>query len=255
MIVNIALLIVNHFNVVEMKWILKNKDKLVVIVILIANAMLLFNVKSQANDIVTSYSETFFHFYGFFPYEFRFSDSPSRNLTINFFGKNCLMIKNDVKRTSISPQLSFCDTVYFHVICTPFNDKEMPHRQIIVDSVASARHFSDSHTVPPYRDINCTDSYMIFPLLHNSDTIFVSMNNRNLRIRDFEFSVNPFVTLPNGAVLKKESIKFPPQEKMRPKTYRKFLDWVEEQKNKEDGLVPDEAILEFIGRYYDWNAY
>ncbi len=164
------------------------------------------------------------------------------------------MINNDVKRTSKSRQLSFSDTVYFHVISPHLNDKEMRHRQIIVDSVASARLVTDSYTVPPYRDMNCTDTYMIFPLLQNSDTIFVSMNNRNLRIRDFEFSVNPFVTKPDGAVLKNESVKFPPQENMRPEIYKKFLEWVEEQ-DKEDGLTPDETILELIDKHYDWNAY
>ncbi len=61
--------------------------KLVVVVMLIANTIFLFNIKIQANDIVASCSETFFHFYGFFPYEFCFSDSPSRNLTINFSEK------------------------------------------------------------------------------------------------------------------------------------------------------------------------
>lgn len=95
---------------------------------------------------------------------------------------------------------------------------------------------------------------MVFPLLQKSDTIFVSRNNRHLRIRDFEFSVYQYVTLPNGKALKQESVKFPPQERMRPIIYKKFLKWVEEEKSKDDGLVPDETILKIIDKYYDWDA-
>ena len=95
---------------------------------------------------------------------------------------------------------------------------------------------------------------MVFPLLQSSDTIFVSWNNRHLRIRDFEFSVYQYVIRPDGKALKQESIKFPPQEKMRPKEYLKFLEWVEEEKSKDHGLVPDETLLKIIDKYYDWNV-
>lgn len=49
-------------------------------------------------------------------------------------------------------------------------------------------------------------------------------------------------------------MKFPPQERMRPIIYKKFLKWVEEEKSKDDGLVPDETILKIIDKYYDWDA-
>ena len=75
-----------------------------------------------------------------------------------------------------------------------------------------------------------------------------------MRIRDFEFSVYQYVTLPNGEALKQESVKFPPQERVRPIIYKKFLKWVEEEKSKDDGLVPDETILKIIDKYYDWDA-
>ena len=42
---------------------------------------------------------------------------------------------------------------------------------------------------------------------------------------------------------------------MRPSVYKKFLEWVEEEKSKDDGLPPDETILKIIEKYYDWNAY
>lgn len=139
------------------------------------------------------------------------------------------------------------------MIDPPQKELSVRHRQIIVDSVTSTRHITASQTVPPYRDIKFEDTNMVFPLLQKSDTIFVSRNNRHLRIRDFEFSVYQYVTLPNGEALKQES-KFPPQERMRPIIYKKFLKWVEEEKSKDDGLVPDETILKIIDKYYDWDA-
>lgn len=222
---------------------------------MVSNILFCTNIKCQASgDIVDSYSETFFQFYGFFPYEYCFRDSPKRNLTINFLGKDQLIIKNNVSKAFRNAQLSFCDTVYFHVISPSFKDIES-HRQIIVDSVTSTRAFSNSYTVPPYRSLKCANIHMIFPFLQNSDTIFVNTNCRNLRIRDFEFSVHPQATLPDGIALKKVGVKFLPQERMRPEIYRKFLEWVKEQHDKDDGLIPNEAVLKLIDKYYNWNAH
>lgn len=197
----------------------------------------------------------------FFPYEFYFSDNRARRLTVNFYGKNRLVIENNsyvlgikIVRDKDRGLFPFRDTIYFHVIDPPQKELSVRHRQIIVDSVTSTRHITASQTVPPYRDIKFEDTNMVFPLLQKSDTIFVSRNNRHLRIRDFEFSVYQYVTLPNGKALKQESVKFPPQERMRPIIYKKFLKWVEEEKSKDDGLVPDETILKIIDKYYDWDA-
>ena len=178
-----------------------------------------------------------------------------------FYGKNRLVIENNsyvlgikIVRDKDRGLFPFRDTIYFHVIDPPQKELSVRHRQIIVDSVTSTRHITASQTVPPYRDIKFEDTNMVFPLLQKSDTIFVSRNNRHLRIRDFEFSVYQYVTLPNGKALKQESVKFPPQERMRPIIYKKFLKWVEEEKSKDDGLVPDETILKIIDKYYDWDA-
>lgn len=218
-------------------------------------------MRATPHDTVDSYSETFYAFYGFFPYEFYFSDNRARRLTVNFYGKNRLVIENNsyvlgikIVRDKDRGLFPFRDTIYFHVIDPPQKELSVRHRQIIVDSVTSTRHITASQTVPPYRDIKFEDTNMVFPLLQKSDTIFVSRNNRHLRIKDFEFSVYQYVTLPNGEALKQESVKFPPQERMRPIIYKKFLKWVEEEKSKDDGLVPDETILKIIDKYYDWDA-
>ena len=42
---------------------------------------------------------------------------------------------------------------------------------------------------------------------------------------------------------------------MRPSIYKKFLKWVEEEKRKDNGLVPDESLLKILDKYYDWDAY
>lgn len=44
-------------------------------------------MRAAPHDTVDSYSETFYAFYGFFPYEFYFSDNRARRLTVNFYGK------------------------------------------------------------------------------------------------------------------------------------------------------------------------
>lgn len=54
-----------------------------------------FRIMATPHDIVDSYSETFYAFYGFFPYEFYFSDNRARRLTVNFYGKNRLVIENN----------------------------------------------------------------------------------------------------------------------------------------------------------------
>lgn len=217
-------------------------------------------MRATPHDTVNSYSETFYAFYGFFPYEFYFSDSKARRLTVNFYGKNRLVIENNsyvlgikIVRDKDRGLFPFRDTIYFHVIDPPQKELSVRHRLIIVDSVTSSRHITASQTVPPYRDIKFKDTNMVFPLLQKSDTIFVSRNNRHLRIRDFEFSVYHHVTLPDGKALKQVSVKFPPQEKMRPSMYKKFLKWAEEENGKEDGLHLDETILKIIDKYYDWS--
>ncbi len=232
-----------------------------VAVIMLLSTLGLIRLSAQSHDTVDSYSETFYAFYGFFPYEFYFSDNRARRLTVNFYGKNRLVIENNsyvlgikIVRDKDRGLFPFRDTIYFHVIDPPQKELSVRHRQIIVDSVTSTRHITASQTVPPYRDMKIKDTNMVFPLLQKSDTIFVSRNNRHLRIRDFEFSVYQYVTLPNGEALKQESVKFPPQERMRPIIYKKFLKWVEEEKSKDDGLVPDETILKIIDKYYDWDA-
>ena len=232
-----------------------------VAVIMLLSTLGLIRLSAQSHDTVDSYSETFYAFYGFFPYEFYFGDNRARRLTVNFYGKNRLVIENNsyvlgikIVRDKDRGLFPFRDTIYFHVIDPPQKELSVRHRQIIVDSVTSTRHITASQTVPPYRDIKFEDTNMVFPLLQKSDTIFVSRNNRHLRIRDFEFSVYQYVTLPNGEALKQESVKFPPQERMRPIIYKKFLKWVEEEKSKDDGLVPDETILKIIDKYYDWDA-
>lgn len=143
------------------------------------------------HDTVDSYSETFYAFYGFFPYEFYFSDNRARRLTVNFYGKNRLVIENNsyvlgikIVRDKDRGLFPFRDTIYFHVIDPPQKELSVRHRQIIVDSVTSTRHITASQTVPPYRDMKIKDTNMVFPLLQKSDTIFVSRNNRHLRIRD-----------------------------------------------------------------------
>lgn len=242
---------------------IKNSNSLFrfsVVIILLLSTIGLIRMRAQSYDIVASYSETFYTFYGFSPYQYYFSDSKARRLTINFYGKNCLVIKNNsqvfCKNIEQNRDLfTFCDTIYFHAIDPQTEERSIRHRQIIVDRISSSRHSTASRTVPPYRDIKFEDTNMVFPLLQKYDTIFVSRNNRHLRIRDFEFSVYQYVTLPDGEALKQPSIKFSPQEKMRPSVYKKFLEWVEEEKSKDDGLPPDETILKIIDKYYDWNAY
>lgn len=167
-----------------------------VAVIMLLSTLGLIRLSAQSHDTVDSYSETFYAFYGFFPYEFYFSDNRARRLTVNFYGKNRLVIENNsyvlgikIVRDKDRGLFPFRDTIYFHVIDPPQKELSVRHRQIIVDSVTSTRHITASQTVPPYRDIKFEDTNMVFPLLQKSDTIFVSRNNRHLRIRDFEFSV------------------------------------------------------------------
>lgn len=61
-----------------------------VAVIMLLSTLGLIRLSAQSHDTVDSYSETFYAFYGFFPYEFYFSDNRARRLTVNFYGK-----KND----------------------------------------------------------------------------------------------------------------------------------------------------------------
>lgn len=120
-----------------------------------------FRIMATPHDIVDSYSETFYAFYGFFPYEFYFSDNRARRLTVNFYGKNRLVIENNsyvlgikIVRDKDRGLFPFRDTIYFHVIDPPQKELSVRHRQIIVDSVTSTRHITASQTVPPYRDKN-----------------------------------------------------------------------------------------------------
>ena len=63
----------------------KNKDMFSVVVILLLSTIGLIRMRAQSYDIVASYSETFYTFYGFSPYQYYFSDSKARRLTINFY--------------------------------------------------------------------------------------------------------------------------------------------------------------------------
>lgn len=56
-----------------------------VAVIMLLSTLGLIRLSAQSHDTVDSYSETFYAFYGFFPYEFYFSDNRARRLTVNFY--------------------------------------------------------------------------------------------------------------------------------------------------------------------------
>lgn len=111
-----------------------------VAVIMLLTTLGLISIRAQTYDIVASYSETFYNFYGFSPYQYYFSDSDARRLTINFYGKNCLIIENNSQVFGMNNERNkdmfpFCDTIYFHVIDFPIKEWSVHHKQIIVDSV------------------------------------------------------------------------------------------------------------------------
>ena len=145
--------------------------------------------------------------------------------------------------------LCFTDTIYFHAdssICS--NGIAANRNQLLVDSIASQRHASSVDCVKPYRNTELTSTYAVFPRLQpRRDTIFVSTDYKVLRIRDFDFTISRCAKYPDGSALREPNVKFQPLENMRPQRYRAFLEEL-----RQENRSPDDYLLEFIDKYYDW---
>lgn len=225
-------------------------NKIISFIILVVMTVLQANaggtVCAQGWDLVSAYSHNFYRFFGFYPYKYFFGDSRGRSLSINFLGRNSLVLENVPTGYD---NLCFTDTIYFHAdssICS--NGIAANRNQLLVDSIASQRHASSADCVKPYRNTELTSTYAVFPRLQpRRDTIFVSTDYKVLRIRDFDFTISRCAKYPDGSALREPNVKFQPLENMRPQRYRAFLEEL-----RQENRSPDDYLLEFIDKYYDW---